>query len=146
MLWLRRDFLFRKFQQNYKEIKYPPASVEKETNRVSNYLNLIGRSRLAKIFQSCYPDTLNRSIALLPDGTSFIITGDIPLMWLRDSAAQIHHYLPLVMNDPQLQVIFEGLFLFFTTFLFSFFSSLLFFYLLIFYYLFVIFNYLFILF
>jgi meiotically up-regulated gene 157 (Mug157) protein len=30
-------------------------------------------------------------------------------MWLRDSAAQVNHYIPLAAHDLQLQVLIEGL-------------------------------------
>jgi hypothetical protein len=40
---------------------------------------------------------------------AFVITGDIPCLWLRDSAAQVKPYLHLVREDPKLGELFRGL-------------------------------------
>lgn len=63
----------------------------------------------SEIFQNCYLDTLANTTTLLDDGTTFLITGDIPAMWLRDSSAQVMHYLPLVPKDREVSRIIGGL-------------------------------------
>ena len=45
---------------------------------------------LMDIFQSCYTNTLDTTVKQMEDNTTHVITGDIPAMWLRDSAAQLH--------------------------------------------------------
>lgn len=44
-------------------------------------------------FEAAYGDTLRRTVQPQPDGTAFVVTGDIPAMWLRDSSAQLAPYL-----------------------------------------------------
>ena len=45
---------------------------------------------LYKIFSNCYPNTLDKTISYNPEKEeTFIITGDINAMWLRDSSLQI---------------------------------------------------------
>jgi meiotically up-regulated gene 157 (Mug157) protein len=86
-----------------------PPEVRREVERVTGVLRAKGRGKLADMFAKCYPNTLETTTELLEDGTTFVLTGDIPDMWLRDSAAQVHHYMPLAKESPGLQRIIEGL-------------------------------------
>ncbi|WP_127538026.1 glycoside hydrolase family 125 protein [Paenibacillus illinoisensis] len=67
------------------------------------------RPRLLAQFRNCFPSTLETTTKLLDDGTTFVITGDIPAMWLRDSVEQVMHYVPLAKDDAALQRIIGGL-------------------------------------
>ena len=65
--------------------------------------------KLYTLFETCFTNTLERTIRRYEDGTSFVITGDIPAMWLRDSAAQVRPYLYLAARAEELADIIEGL-------------------------------------
>ena len=54
------------------------------------------------LFANCFANTLSTTIAAQPDGTVFMVTGDIPAMWLRDSTAQLTPYLHFVAEDEAL--------------------------------------------
>jgi meiotically up-regulated gene 157 (Mug157) protein len=70
---------------------------------------LAHRPKLLRLFKNCFPNTLETTTKLLEDGTTFVITGDIPAMWLRDSVEQVIHYIPFAKDDPDLQRIIGGL-------------------------------------
>ncbi|KQN97686.1 glycoside hydrolase family 125 protein [Paenibacillus sp. Leaf72] len=70
---------------------------------------LAHRPKLLQLFKNCFPNTLETTTKKMDDGTTFIITGDIPAMWLRDSVEQVIHYVPLAKNDVELQRIISGL-------------------------------------
>lgn len=66
---------------------------------------------LALIFSNCLPNTLDTTVYPgtrngKPD--TFVITGDIDAMWLRDSSAQVWPYLPFCKEDPKLSSLIEG--------------------------------------
>lgn len=65
--------------------------------------------KLLEMFKNCYPNTLETTTKILSDQSVFVITGDIPAMWLRDSSAQVRHYLPLAAGDKALQDVLAGL-------------------------------------
>lgn len=70
---------------------------------------LAHRPKLKQLFRNCFPNTLETTTKLLEDGTTFVFTGDIPAMWLRDSTEQVRHYIPFAKEDPDLQRIIGGL-------------------------------------
>ncbi len=62
--------------------------------------------KLAWMFENCFPNTLDTTVEFgtkngKPD--TFVITGDIHAMWLRDSSAQVWPYLPLAKEDKELK-------------------------------------------
>ncbi len=67
---------------------------------------------LAALFENCFPNTLDTTVSTgTVDGQpdTFIITGDIDAMWLRDSSAQVWPYLPFAARDNALRTLFQGL-------------------------------------
>ncbi len=69
---------------------------------------------IRKMFSQCFPNALDTTVYYSEDSDgknkdSFIITGDIPAMWLRDSTNQIWPYLPFIKSDEELKNLFIGL-------------------------------------
>lgn len=88
---------------------FTSRSVEREIARVSAR---IGDAKLRWMFGNCYPNTLDTTVRMSTiDGApdAFVITGDIPCLWLRDSSAQVRPYLHLAAQDPALRTLFRGL-------------------------------------
>lgn len=49
--------------------------------------------KLMDLFVNCYTNTLNTTVKRMENNMPHVITGDIPAMWLRDSAAQLRPYI-----------------------------------------------------
>jgi meiotically up-regulated gene 157 (Mug157) protein len=64
--------------------------------------------RIAHIFGNCYGNTIHNALRMEPDGSVFVLTGDIPAMWLRDSACQMRPYLILCKRDPIISGLIRG--------------------------------------
>ena len=62
---------------------------------------------LRKVFHDCFLNTLETTVQAQP-GDTFVITGDIHAMWLRDSTAQVLHYLRFADAEPVAELV-EGL-------------------------------------
>jgi len=89
--------------------RFVSPAVERELTRVSAQ---IGDAKLRWMFGNCYPNTLDTTVRMgmvagRPD--AFVITGDIPCLWLRDSSAQLKPYLHLAKRAPELRRLFTGL-------------------------------------
>jgi uncharacterized protein len=97
--------------------KRPPVERRKFVSRaveetIARVKSKIGDPELAWMFENCYPNTLDTTVHFTEtDGRpdTFIITGDIDAMWLRDSSCQVWPYVPLAKNDEDLRRMFRGL-------------------------------------
>ena len=84
-------------------------SVEAEIRKVTAMLE---NPRLKWMFANCYPNTLDTTVHPVkseegqPD--TFVYTGDIPAMWLRDSGAQVWPYVRYVNEDPAMKNMIAG--------------------------------------
>ncbi|KAJ7208663.1 Six-hairpin glycosidase-like protein [Mycena pura] len=75
---------------------------------VANLTSRMKDPDLARMFENTYPNTLDTTIKWFDDNLTFVVTGDIPAEWLRDSVNQFKVYLPLVNQDPPLQQLTRG--------------------------------------
>lgn len=78
---------------------------------ISSAKRQIADPQLAWMFENCFPNTLDttamfRTVNGVPD--TFVITGDIDAMWLRDSSAQVWPYLTFARQDASLRRMIEG--------------------------------------
>ena len=88
--------------------KFTSKSVEKI---IADIKKNIGNKEIAWMFENCFPNTLDTTVDFemingRPD--TYVITGDIDAMWLRDSSAQVWPYLPLCKEDGDLRQLIKG--------------------------------------
>ena len=88
---------------------FTSEAVEKDIARVCGMLE---NPRLRWMFANCYPNTLDTTVHYGEDSEgqpdTFVYTGDIPAMWLRDSGAQVWPYVRYVGEDQNLRKMIEG--------------------------------------
>ena len=100
----------------YADLRPAPAerlfvseAVEAEIERVGA---LLTNDRLRWMFRNCFPNTLDTTVHFREDAEgnpdTYVYTGDIPAMWLRDSGAQVWPYVQLCGRDPELQRMIAG--------------------------------------
>ncbi|MBS1602779.1 MAG: glycoside hydrolase family 125 protein [Bacteroidetes bacterium] len=88
--------------------KFKSQAVEKVIREVRQN---IGNKEVGWLFENCFPNTLDTTVDFeLIDGKpdTYVITGDIDAMWLRDSSAQVWPYISLTKDDKDLQKLVRG--------------------------------------
>ena len=88
---------------------FKSETVEAEIERVTEMLE---NPRLAWMFSNCFPNTLDTTVHYGEDEDgnpdTFIYTGDIPAMWMRDSGAQVWPYVQFADRDSVLARMIAG--------------------------------------
>ncbi len=82
-----------------------PITMEKLINEVADLYQ--SKPKVAKMFAAGFKNTYQTTIINDENGT-FVITGDIPAMWNRDSVAQIMPLLRIVNDETEIDQIFQG--------------------------------------
>ena len=92
----------------YDKRKFHSRAVEAS---ITEFQANVKNKELGWLFNNCFPNTLDTTVDFTminnrPD--TYVITGDIDAMWLRDSTAQVWPYLPLIKKDAELQQLIAG--------------------------------------
>lgn len=83
--------------------------------KISEVVGQLKNPRLAWMFVNCFPNTIDTTVHYEEDAEgnpdTFVYTGDIHAMWLRDSGAQVFPYVRLAKQDKALQRMLAGVIL-----------------------------------
>ncbi|MCR5890916.1 glycoside hydrolase family 125 protein [Hymenobacter sp. J193] len=88
--------------------RFSSASVEKA---IAEFRKKVKDPELGWLFENCFPNTLDTTVTYSEAGgqpDTYVITGDIDAMWLRDSSAQVWPYLPFCKQDAPLRKLVAG--------------------------------------
>ena len=88
--------------------KFTSEAVEKTIKTIKK---AIADEELAWMFENCFPNTLDTTVKFYHKNNkpyTYVITGDIDAMWLRDSSAQVYPYLSLANEDEKLKQLLKG--------------------------------------
>ena len=78
---------------------------------ITEFQRKVKDPELGWLFNNCFPNTLDTTVThSTRDGRpdTYVITGDIDAMWLRDSSAQVWPYLALAPQDAALRQLIAG--------------------------------------
>jgi len=87
----------------------PPDELTAEQQQLAAALGPAVLSELKQLCGRCLYRTLTSYVRVHGFGKlAVVLTGDIPAMWIRDSAVQMATYLPRITRRPALRVAIEG--------------------------------------
>lgn len=69
----------------------------------------INNQKLVEMYKRCMENTLDTTIKIRDSGLTFILTGDIPAMWLRDSVCQVRPFLIFAKENEEIESMLIGL-------------------------------------
>ena len=80
--------------------------------KIASINSVLTNMKLRWMFSNCFPNTLDTTVHYRKDSDgrddTFVYTGDIHAMWLRDSAAQVWPYVQFADRDDELKAMLRG--------------------------------------
>lgn len=105
---VKKEWNYVCLRPRLEERRFISPAVEEVITKIKKQLK---DAKLAWMFENCFPNTLDTTVSFqMTEGRpdTFVITGDIHAMWLRDSGAQVWPYVPLCKQDEQLRLLVAG--------------------------------------
>jgi meiotically up-regulated gene 157 (Mug157) protein len=110
------DLSFTRDNTNVYASQRPPVNdrlfrSEAVEKKIKEVCKLLKNAKLSWMFANCFPNTIDTTVHYrVQDGKddTFVYTGDIHAMWLRDSGAQVFPYIRLANEDPALKKMLAG--------------------------------------
>ena len=99
---------FPRVRKPISERNFKSPAIEKA---IATFKQKVKNEELGWLFGNCFPNTLDTTVFYSEkDGRpdTYVITGDIDAMWLRDSSAQVYPYLDFMSEDKNLQKLIIG--------------------------------------
>lgn len=101
--------------QSFPVVRVPKKARNFESKFIENAIKQFDKhvtdKELSWLFNNCFPNTLDTTVTYTntngkPD--TYVITGDIDAMWLRDSSAQVWPYMQFTADDKDLKHLIAG--------------------------------------
>ena len=95
---MMNDFSFAAANESFPVVRVPPAKRKFTSKAIEDailrFKKNVKQPELAWLFENCFPNTLDTTVEFemlnnRPD--TYVITGDIDAMWLRDSSAPVSY-------------------------------------------------------
>ena len=108
-------FSFAQTTQSFPEVRWSVSKRHFKSDVIESaikaFQSKVANKELGWLFNNCFPNTLDTTVFYnekngKPD--TYVITGDIDAMWLRDSSAQVFPYLQFTRQDKNLQKLIAG--------------------------------------
>tara|TARA_R110002051_G_scaffold324970_1_gene424888 strand:+ start:64179 stop:65603 length:1425 start_codon:yes stop_codon:yes gene_type:complete len=105
---------------NTSEEEFPIVRVSKKERQfeskfiedaIKEFQKNVDDKELGWLFNNCFPNTLDTTVTFSERNGkphTYVITGDIDAMWLRDSSAQVWPYMAFVDKDKELKKLIKG--------------------------------------
>lgn len=99
----------------FPEVRWAPSKrhfrSEAIENAIKTFQSKVKNKELGWLFNNCFPNTLDTTVFYSENNgrpDTYVITGDIDAMWLRDSSAQVFPYLQFTKQDAKLHKLIAG--------------------------------------